>query len=425
MKKKILAIIVMFVLTITSFTNIYAKDGMFDSGFFNKAYRLSKESEIDLPFLNFFEKSATYDKRVTHSGISFGQSTIDIDEKMEGMHLIFSQDMVTVKGEIEHGIVYGKNIVIEGKILNDTILMGDTVKITENAVIEKDIIVVSPNFTMSGIIKGNLIAATNTAVINGTIEKDLRIETANIDIENSIINDEVYLSVPEGTNINKIKEKYPAASINVISTISEQEDVKLTGEEIMNVVLDGLKVVIVYTLVSMLLVKKEKGITTKMTARFLEHSTFGIFASVGAFALSILIIILLAFLGFIGYGVLAWPLLIVYIAVLLLSLSICQLVVGLVLYEVLKKKIGKYKLPALIGIFGIIYSLTKLPGVAPYMVIAINVLSLAIVITYMFKKEETSYFLESIEVKEKENNKIEENENKEQKTENNKKEDKK
>ena len=43
----------------------------------------------------------------------------------------------------------------------------------------------------------------------------------------------------------------------------------------------------------------------------------------------------------------------------------------------------------------------------------------------MFKKEETSYFLESIEVKEKENNKIEENENKEQKTETNKKEDKK
>ena len=62
MKKKILAILVMTIVMFATLTNAYAKEGMFDFGVFDTAYRLSKEENIELPFLNFFEKSATYDK---------------------------------------------------------------------------------------------------------------------------------------------------------------------------------------------------------------------------------------------------------------------------------------------------------------------------------------------------------------------------
>ena len=126
MKKKILAIIVMTIVMITTLTTTYAKEGLFDYGLFDTAYRLSKEENIELPFFNFFEKGAVYDKEVKHSGISFGTATIDVDQKMDGMQLILSGDMVTVKGEIEHGIIYGTNIVVEGKITGDTILIANT-----------------------------------------------------------------------------------------------------------------------------------------------------------------------------------------------------------------------------------------------------------------------------------------------------------
>lgn len=403
--KKILAIVMMAVLMLTSLNVTYAKEGMFDVGAFETAYRLSKEADIELPFLNFFEKSATYDKAVEHSGISFGSTTIDIDDKMEGMHLILSEDMVTIKGEVEHGIIYGGNIVVEGKITADTILMANTIKILDTAVIEKDVIIVTTDLVMDGLIKGSLIGVATDATINGTIEQDLRMEVTEINLEKSTVKDEVYVRVPSGTDLTNIKAKYPNAMLKEIEEFVEEEEVtKLSGEEIAKIALDGLKVVVVYTIVAMLLIKKENGVTTKMTVRFLENSTFGIFASVGMFALSILAIVMLVILGCTGYGVIAWPILIVYLAVLLLSLSACKLVVGLVLYEILKKKVGKYKLPALVGIFAAIFALTKLPYVSAYVVIAINVMSLGVIMTYIFKRNETSEFTQ---VEEKETEKIE------------------
>ncbi len=406
MKKKILAIIMMFVLMITSLNAAYAKEGMLDIGVLETAYRLSKEADIELPFLNFFEKSATYDKAVEHSGISFGSTTIDIDDKMEGMHLILSEDMVTIKGEVEHGIIYGGNIVVvEGKITNDTILMANTVKILDTAVIEKDVIIVTTDLVMDGLIKGSLIGVATDATINGTIEQDLRMEVTEINLEKSTVKDEVYVKVPSGTDLTNIKAKYPNAMLKEIEEFADEEEAtKLSGEEIVKIAFDGLKLVVVYTLVATMITKKENTFTAKMTARFLENSTFGIFTAVGMFALSILAIVLLIILGCTGYGVVAWPVLIVYVALLLLSLSICKLVVGLVLYEILKKKIGKYRIPALIGIFAVLFAITKIPYIAIYMGIAINVMSMAVIMTYIFKRNETSEFMQ---VEEKETEKIE------------------
>ena len=402
MKKKILPVLLMFILMLTTLTNTYAKEGMLGFGLFDTAYRLSQSEEIELPFVNFFEKSATYDQLVKHSGVSIGSATIDVDEKMEGMHLILSKDMVTIKGEIEHGIIYGKNIVVEGKISNDTILLAENVKILDTAVVEKDLIVVATDLIVDGTVRGNLIAASTNAIINGVLEQDLRIETSTIDVDKATIKDEIYLTVVKGTDVSKVTAKFPNASINEIDNTMPTEETKLTGEDVAKIIFDGLKLVVVYTLVAMLITKKESTVTTKMAARFIENSTFGIFAAVGMFALSILIIVMLIILGATGYGVIAWPVLIVYLAILLLSLSICKFVVGLVLYEILKKKIGKYRVPALIGIFAVLFALTKIPYIAVYTVIGINIISMAVFMTYIFKRNETTEFIEEVSTKKEE-----------------------
>lgn len=103
--------------------------------------------------------------------------------------------------------------------------------------------------------------------------------------------------------------------------------------------------------------------------------------------LVVVVSILLILIGSIGLGIIAWPLLIVYIALILLSISISSFVVGTTVYELIKNKLGKYKIPVLVGIFAVIYTLTQIVAIKFYVLSAINIVSLAIILTYIFKRE--------------------------------------
>lgn len=387
MKKKILTVILTLIVMISTLTNTYAADNFFNLGVFQTAYKLSNEADIDLPFINVFSKAATYDEDVKHSGISIGESIIDIDEKLEGVHLIMASDMITIKGEVEHGIIYGTNIVVEGKISGDTILIANSVKILEGAVIEKDVVIVADNMEMAGTIKGNLIGAASTVSITGTIENDLRVDISNIAINEATINGDIYINVPAGTadSLVGITEKYPNA---VINEKVENVNSEIKGEEIAKIVFNGVKVVLIYTIIGLLITKKENNIVSKATARFTENSSFGILTGTAMFMLSIVGTILLILLATIGLGVIAWPILVIYLGLILLCVSISSFVVGMTLYQVVKNKVGKYKIPVLVGIFAVIYVLSQISAISFYVFAAINLVSMAVIMSYIFKREE-------------------------------------
>lgn len=215
MRKKILFTIFTLVILISSITNIYAMENFIDIGAFETAYKLSNEAGMNLPFVNVFDKSAVYDETVKHSGITIGQSTIDVDEKLEGIHVIMSNDMITIKGEVEHGMIYGTNVVISGKVSGDTIIVANTVKILEGAIVEKDIVIVSDELEVLGNIKGHLIGAISKINVKGKIDGDLRVDTTDINIEQDLVKGNIYISIPESKTdkIEEISTKYPNAVI--------------------------------------------------------------------------------------------------------------------------------------------------------------------------------------------------------------------
>lgn len=390
MKKKIIALIVMMLLILTNMSNVFAVE-MLDLEIYETAYRLSKENDINLPFLNFFEKGAVYDKNVKHSGATFAEDTLEINEKMEGVQLIFSEDMITISGEIEHGLIYGKNIVIEGKISDDTVIIGNKVQILETAIIEKDLVIVADELKLQGTAKGNIIGFIGNIVISGTIEKDLRVSTSTIDLENSNILGTIEIDLPEGVDFSKIKDKYQEANIQIIA------EEKMTAKDYLKIVIKGLKHVIVYTFIALLLMRNKNKITEKAAARFIENSTFGVLLSTGTLILSVFVVIGLITAGIFGLGVIAWPALIIFLAILLLTISLSELIVGTFLYEVIRKKASKYKILMVAGIFTVIFALTQVPTLDTYVIMALNIVALGVVMTYIFKKKETYEFTNSSE----------------------------
>lgn len=384
MRKKTFSIIIMLVVMIASFSNIYATTEqlkMFDVKAYQEIYKLSEDEEgINLPFFNFFEGAAVYDKAIHHSGITFGDSTVEIDEKLEGVHVIFSTDMISVKGELENALIYGNNVVVSGKITSDAMLIGNTVTITEKADIDKDLVIIADKLNIEGNVDGNVIATVSTQTnISGKIGKDLRAITTNIDVSNSDIKGGIYLETD--ANSEQITQKYKDAII--YRKIVEEPEEKI---DISSIISKGVITVVIYTLICYLINKKDNNFMDKAYTKFKENVIFGTLLSFVAIISVIVVPVLLLLLAIFGLGIVAWPILIIYTAVLLFVCATAYLIVGLTTYSAIKKVVGKYKLPAMIGIFTVLYVLSQITMISYYVSLAVYLIALAIIITMVTKK---------------------------------------
>lgn len=389
MKNKFLTIVLMLVVCLFTLVNVSAdtkQNSVLDINSFSEVFKLSEQGEkIDLPFINIFSASATYDDIVKHSGISLGSSTIDVNEKLEGVQTIISNDMVTIKGEIEHAIIFANNVVIEGKITGDTLIVSPSVKILKDALISRDVIIVSNDLELEGKVDGNVISViSNSAKISGTIAKDFRAIAANLDVENSDIKGNVYVKTDMDTT--KLLEKYKDAKVEKLTTEKESDK----SSKILNIVIKGIITVVVYTAITFFITKKDINIVSKAYAKFKDHTIYGIIGAFLYFMLLIILPIILILLGIVDLGIIAWPILILYLSIFLLSISISTLVVGMVIYEAIKTKVTKYKLVTIAAIFLVLYVITNIPFISYYAVVAINLVSLAIIITMITRKEKVA-----------------------------------
>lgn len=382
MAKKFFSILMVMFVVLVSLTNVHAADGLFHMGMYEDIYKLSEQSDIDLPFFNMFVNAATYDKDVKHSGISFGSTTIDVNEKLEGMHAIISSDMVTIKGEVENSFIYANNVVIEGKLTSDSIIFAPTVQIKENAVIENDVIIVANNLDIAGTVKGNVIATvTEKTTVTGKINEDLRLMTTDLKLENEQIKGNIY--VETSADMTSLKEKYPEATVKSLVEQVEQET------DWMGIITKGIITVIVYTFVAWLVTRKPNNIVERACEKFKAKTTFGLIASVITLMLALILPILLIVFALTGLGLIAWPILIAYVALLLLVATTAMLIVGMAIYDGVKGKVAKFKIPVIALIYAVLYVLTQITFVAAYANMAIMLIALAIVLTMFTKKKET------------------------------------
>lgn len=381
MSKKFFSILMVMFVLVVSLTNVHAADGLFHTGMYEDIYKLSEQADIDLPFLNMFMNAATYDKDVKHSGISFGSTTIDVNEKLEGMHAIISTDMVTIKGEVENSFIYANNVVIEGKLTSDSIIFAPTVQIKENAVIENDVIIVANNLDVLGTVKGNVIATvTEKTNMTGKIDGDFRVITTDLKLENEQIKGDIYIET--STDTTSLKEKYPEATVKSLVDQVEQET------DWMGIITKGIITVIVYTFVAWLVTRKPNNIVERACEKFKAKTTFGLIVAVISLILVIVLPIILVMLAVMGLGMVAWPILIAYVALLLLVATTAMLIVGMAIYDAIKGKVAKFKIPVIALIYAVLYALTKITVVSGYANMAIMLIALAIVLTMFTKKKE-------------------------------------
>ena len=290
--------------------------------------------------------------------------------------------MISIKGEVENVIIFGKNVVVEGSISGDSVIFSENVTVTEKGKIASDVVIISNELEISGTVEGNLIAVVSgKSKINGTINGEYRTITGSIDVENSNIKGNVYIKTNADTS--KVLEKYKNATIVAI----KNEESKDTGKEILDIVIKGIITVVIYTLVCFLITKKDNNIVAKMTNKFKEHTVYGIIMACIYLFVSLILPVILILLAVAGLGIVAWPILIVYLAILLISLSMSTLIVGMIIYEALKDKIEKYKLPAMAGIFIVLFVLSNIPAISHYALTTINLVSLAAIITLLTKRK--------------------------------------
>ena len=386
MRNKFLTIFLMLVICIFTFANVNAEtkvNSIMDINTFEEVYKLSEQGEkIEIPFINVFSASATYDEIVKHSGLSIGSSTIDVNEKLEGVQTIISNDMVTIKGEVEHAIIIANNVVIEGKVSGDTLIFSSNVKILEGAKISRDIVIVSNALEIEGQVDGNVIAVvSDNTKISGKIGKDFRGIVGSIDVTDSEIKGNIYAKTDSDTTA--LLGKYENATI--VKLDKDKEASK--SSKVLDIIIKGIITVIIYTIVTFFVTKKDGNIVSKATSKFKQHTIYGVIMALVYFLLIVLLPILLIMLGAVGLGIVAWPILIFYLALFLFSISTSSLVVGMVIYESIKSKVGKYKIVSIAGIFAVLFILSNIPVLSYYVLVAINLVSLAVIITMITRKK--------------------------------------
>lgn len=381
MRKKFLSILAIMLVVLVSLTNVHAADGMFHMGAYSDIYKLSEEANIDLPFINVFTNAATYDKTVTHSGISIGDTTIDVNEKLEGMQVLVSTDMVTIKGEVENSFIYANNVVIQGKLAGDTIIFAPTVQILKGAVVEKDVIIVANNLDIQGTVKGNVIATiSEKATISGTINQDLRMIVQDLNVNGETIKGDIYLETNADTAT--LKEKYPEATIKGLTEEVEQEI------DWMGIITKGIITVVIYSVLCFFITRKENNIVTKAYNKFKNNTMFGLLMAVVLIMLLLILPLVLILLAIAGFGIIAWPILVAYLALMLFVISTAMLIVGTTTFEAIRTKVEKFKIPVIALIFAVLYTLTQITVIATYANMAIFLIALGIVVTMITKKSE-------------------------------------
>lgn len=379
-----------FILLIFSTTNIYAENetGLMDSKTYTKIYKLSEDAGIKLPFIRIFNDRAIFDNPVNHSGISIGTKAIDITDELEGIQGLISGDTITIKGSVEYPVIIGTNVVIEGNVTKDLIVIAESIFITESAVINRDAILLAGKIIENrGEVKGNFIATTPEMNMNGIVEKDFRVQSEKIEInENVTINGNIYIETNSEINLSS---KYPNAVV-----VKMKSNVMTKAEKtnyMIREILEAITAITLFVIVNLIIRKMLPNMFDALAKKANKYSRYTILIGVVGLVTIPLVIFLLLGMCIYEMAIIGGPLLIIYISLILITIILAKFIVGSVMFELLKDKLKDEnkktkEVLLLIAIYSAIYILCALPYISGFMILATILLSSGIVITGITRK---------------------------------------
>lgn len=363
-------------------------DNILDIKAKDNVYRFSEdEKDIYLPYIRYSSDRIIMDKEIAKIGAVFSAKSIEVDSPIQKSQVLIASDSVRLNAKMEQPIIFtGNDVVIDSEITGTAIIFSsNNITITENGKIGEDVICFSNKLIMKGQIDGSLIGFFSEGVdISGTIKKDLRINTSQINISgNENIRGNVLIQT-DNENLN-IKNNYPNAIIKVL----EKETNKFN---IVNIVLKGITNCLVFTLIYVLLCKYLKNNRVGQSLeKIKKHFVFVIISGVVILIAMPLIFVLIILLIAFGLEILAIPLFIFYFGFVLVFSMLSTFVVGSFSFSYIKEKYLKnnnlgYDIIGAFVSFMTLYTLSNLPYISAFVSVLLVMISNGIIFTLIFKK---------------------------------------
>ena len=393
MKLKLINIFAIMVCIFTLFTNVYAATSIIDVNIYEEKYMQSENNNIESIYANTIQKAVVYDQNVNHSGFTYSGSTIDVVPMvhMTGVQLFMSADTLKIAGEVDYVAAYSQNVVISGVVHGDILVYANSLYIKDTAVIEGDILVYAPILEVDGTVKGNLIAkVSNTTKITGTVNGQVKLITNSISMKDETLLGKVY--VETNADYTDLASKYPNATFKKIQV----EDKTL--DNVQNIIIDGVAIVLVCTLITVLAIFKGKDfmlkLATKVKTNIVSVVLYGSLIPI----LSIVVLPILLILVICHMGIIAWPMLICYALVLLMAYVLRILIFGIMIASIVveiknkKQKDENAKAPSKVKtiivtllLYVLLYALTKIPVITSYANMLMFIISIGIIVTWFMK----------------------------------------
>lgn len=393
MRLKLINIFLFMAVVFTLCTNVYAATSIIDVNIYEEKYMQSENNNIESIYANTIQKAVVYDQNVSHSGFTYSGSTIDVAPKvhMKGVQLFMSADTLKIAGEVDYVAAYSQNVVISGVVHGDILVYANSVYIKDTAVIEGDILVYAPILEVDGTVKGNLLGkVSNTTKITGTVNGQVKLITNAISMKDETLLGKVY--VETNADYTDLASKYPNATFKKIQV----EDKTL--DNLQNVIIDGVAIVLVCTLITVLAIFKGKDfmlkLATKVKTNIVSVVLYGSLIPI----LSIVILPILLILVICHMGIIAWPMLICYALVLLMAYVLRILIFGIMIASIVdeiknkKQKDENAKAPGKVKtiivtllLYTLLYALTKIPVITSYANMLMFIISIGIIVTWFMK----------------------------------------
>lgn len=373
------------VINISEEGNVDNTEGIFDTKALDGIYKASEDKFNYLPFVRYALDRIIVDKEISGIGTMFSATNIEVNSPMTGLQVLFANDTVRVNSNMEYAVIFSaNNTVIDGTIDKPLIVFaGENLTISESAILNNDIICYCNSLNIAGKVKGSVLGAANTIKIDGNIEKDLRVQGTNIEVKDeNKISGNIYVET-YNSNVN-IKEMYPNATLKIL----ERDNNKLSYDVVMNSIITCL----LFTLIYVILNRKTKGKLYEHAKSKVKDNVLFVILS-GSITLLAMpaIIVLLILLSVFGLYAVTVPLILVYVVGVIVVSLLSTLIVGSLLASYMVNNYFKEKSALLntVGIFFVFLSLhilTKLHYIGMYVTMALVLLSVGIVMTYIFKR---------------------------------------
>lgn len=382
MKNKIRNIILVLLIAIIGFNNNVLADEEITANCENEEScpvedTINSDEEILSSSVVEFDEKVTLESDISGSTVLVGEK-VKHEKNVDGISILLAQS-IEFNGNTEHLLSIGKSVEINGIVNKELFVAGSNVKVSDEAIINRDAIIVASNVELKGNFKRDiLIFGEDINLTNVNIEGDIQIYASNIIIgENTVISGKLEYSKDAEIEID---EKAEIKETNKLDNFIKEKNYKY---EYINKIFSIIRLIVLFMALNLLIPKAFVKLNNYSKESKLDDMFWTFcWGVVGLFCIPLVCIILM--ISILGTSV-GLILFILYLIMIYASSILFSYVLGNIICNKIFNKECSNLIMGLIGI--IIISLLKLISVVePYVIVLSIVMGFGILIKNLKRK---------------------------------------